>query len=197
MVSKDCPTLGYNSTEAAWLKQAEIIKRQIESCPGDWLGVAHVNSYKQAFNLKQRLVKLGMKADKFFCPVSGMGTNQQMQAWTEYKRRHKGAIIITPSMSEGVDLLEERICIIAKIPFPAIAPGSFEAERKAYSEETFKLRTAYRVEQMAGRTRRGRPEDYDSTFEKRGLVSIVDGAFVKMGIRKLCDKDFTDALVYD
>lgn len=196
-VPKDCPTLGYKSPESAWLKQAQYIKGYLDSVPDDWLGVLHVNSYKQASELARRLSSLGFNDRRLFVPQSGGGTNKQMQDWQRFKSSRKGALIITPSFSEGVDLTEERICIVAKTPFPATPPGSYEAERMAYSGKFYKQRTAWRVEQSCGRTRRGRDMDYDNGLEKRGLVAIVDGAYVRMGVRSQSSKDFVESLVYD
>ena len=192
----ECPSLGYKSPDSHWVKQAEIIKAQLEALPEDWCGVIHTNSYAQATNLAKRLDKLNFNTMRLYLPRAGTPTNQQLSDWEMEKKRYRGRLIITPSFSEGVDLTEERICIVAKTPFASVSPGSFDYERMLYSSSMYKQRTAWKTEQMCGRTRRGREIDYDTSFEKRGWVSVVDGAFVARGVRKHCSRDFVEALVY-
>lgn len=192
-----CPTIGYKSPESSYVKQAELIGNALSALPSDWSGVIHVTSWKQASDLLVRLGRHRFDASRLFVPQKGRGTNQQLEDWDRVKLIRPGMLIITPSMSEGVDLLNERICIVAKCPFPSIAPGSYDYERMIYSNNLYKLRTAWGLEQRCGRTRRGRLEDYDTSFEKRGYVAICDGSFQKMGIKKYCSRDFVDSLVYD
>ena len=192
-----CPTIGYKSPQSSYVKQAELIYNALRGLPGDWSGIIHVTSWKQATDLAQRLVGVGFDASRLFIPTRGQGTNQQLTEWDSVKLRRPGMIILTPSMSEGVDLLNERICIVAKCPFPSIAPGSYDYERMVYSSNLYRLRTAWSLEQRCGRTRRGRLEDYDTSGKVNGYVAIVDGSFQKMGIKKYCSPDFVDALVVD
>lgn len=192
-----CPVLGYNSPESYYVKQAELIRSALDALPRDWSGIIHVTSWKHAQGLSQRLVGAGFDASRLFVPKSGRGTNEQLAEWDRVKLSRPGMLILTPSMSEGVDLLNERICIVAKVPFPSRAPGSYDHERMLYSSDLYKLRTAWSLEQRCGRTRRGREEDYDASFERRGYVAICDGAFQKMGVKKYCSEDFREALIYD
>lgn len=192
----DCPTMGYKSSDADKMTQARIITKHINDCPVEWEGVIHCTSWSQSREIKERLIKAGLNRDRLFVPDQGGGTNGQMDQWVQAKKRGKGMLIITPSMSEGVSLEDERICVIAKVPFPSIAPGSYDQERMVYSNKLYSLRTAQGLEQRAGRTRRGKEGDYDTSYEKRGLVMITDGAFRRKGIAKFCSKDFVDSLVY-
>ena len=191
-----CPTMGYKSSDKDKDEQAKIIAKLINGVPQDWEGIIHSTSWAQARDLNFRLARAGVSKDRLFVPEQGGGTNRQMDQWVGAKKNGSGRLIVTPSMSEGVDLREERICIIAKVPFPSIAPGSFDAERMEYSHKMYSTRTCWSLEQRAGRTRRGNDGDYDTDFEKRGLVAIVDGAFRKRGMVKYCSKDFAESLVY-
>src|SRR3990167_3471677 len=190
-----CPTIGYKSPESSYVKQAELIRDALQSLPDDWSGIIHVTSWKQAQDLSGRLARGGFDTSRLFVPQKGFGTNHQLAEWDRVKLSKPGMLILTPSMGEGVDLLNERICIVAKVPFPSIAPGSYDYERMVYSNSMYKLRTAWSLEQRCGRTRRGRPEDYDIGGKVNGYVAIVDGSFQKMGIKKYCSSDFTGALV--
>jgi len=192
----DVPSMGQSVTEAGRVKHAEAIAKAINDCPLDWSGIIHVTSWKSAWDLRTRLTKVGIKAQRLFIPDRG-GTNKQIAQWNEIKNKSKGMLVITPSMNAGVDLLEERICIIAKVPFPFFAPSTFEWEKMQYSNRFYRWQTASDLEQRCGRTRRGRPEDYDDSFNVRGYVAIADGSFKKMGMQKSCSADFVESLVYE
>jgi len=49
-----------------------------------------------------------------------------------------------------------------------------------YSHKTYNWRTANILAQGLGRTRRGRPEDYDTNGEMRGFVAIADGSWKRI-----------------
>lgn len=189
-----CPVLGHKSPESYYVKQAELIKNSLNGLPDDWSGIIHTQSWSQAENVVRRLISCGVDHSRLFVPQRG-GTHYQMDQWEAHRK--PGALIVTPSMSEGVDLLNERICIVAKCPFPFTAPGSYDYERMLYSNVLYRLKTAQGIEQRCGRTRRGRAEDYDEPGKLNGYVAICDGAFSKMGIRKYCSSDFQEALVID
>ncbi len=191
-----CPVMGYKSTDAQKVEQAVIIARLINECPDDWEGVIHSTSWAQARDLQFRLGKAGVARDRLFVPEQGGGTNKQMDQWVHAKGKSKGRLIITPSMAEGVDLTQARINICAKVPFPSISPGSYDYERMLYSNTQYKWRTSCGLEQRMGRTRRGNESDYDTKWEKRGLVAIVDGAFKKQGIKRYCGDGFVESLVF-
>jgi len=96
-------------------------------------------------------------------------------------------------MMEGYDGLEEKITISAKTPFPGLG-DEFERERMNYSGSMYLQRAAWKLEQSLGRTRRGREEDYDVEGERRGLVAIADGNWMR--VKKYLSENFKEALVY-
>jgi len=189
----DVPSMGQSVTEAGRVKHAEVIAKSINGCPADWSGIIHVTSWKSAWDLRNRLSKAGVKPQRLFIPDRG-GTNKQIAQWNEVKGQSKGMLVITPSMNAGVDLLEERICIIAKVPWGYAEPGTYSWERIQFSNKFYRWQTASDLEQRCGRTRRGRPEDYDSEWQVNGYVAIADGSFRKMGLGKSCSNDFNDSL---
>ena len=192
----DVPSMGQSVTEAGRVKHAESIAKVINNCPADWSGIIHVTSWKSAWDLRVRLAKAGVRAQRLFIPDRG-GTNKQIAQWNEIKNKSKGMLVLTPSMNAGVDLLEERICVIAKCPFPYVSPGTWEWERRTFSDKFYRWQTASDLEQRCGRTRRGREEDYDSDFVTNGYVAIADGAFKKMGMQRSCSADFVESIVYE
>lgn len=193
----DCPTMGMSASDSARDKQAEVIARELNQLPEDWSGIVHTTSWKQTNDLVARLVKHKLDKRRLFVPDRG-NTSHQLAQWGATKRNSKlGHLVITPTFNAGVDLGEERICIIAKVPFPYCAPGTYEFERMNYDRKFYKWETASDLEQRAGRTRRGRDIDYDDTFNVRGYVAICDGSFSKMGMQRSCSPDFVESLVYD
>jgi Rad3-related DNA helicase len=191
----DVPAMGQSASDRAKMMQAEKIAKVLKELPRDWSGIIHVTSWKQAYELKDRLNFSGVDIGRLFIPTRGQGTNKQMQEWNGVKR--PGMLVITPSMDQGVDLLQERICIIAKTPFPFCAPGSYEFEKMVFDNRFYRWQTAASLEQRAGRTRRGREGDYDTEWDTNGYVGIFDGAFRKMGMAKHCSVDFTESLVFE
>ena len=191
----DVPAMGMSASDNARRMQAEKIAKVLKELPRDWSGIIHVTSWKQAYELKDRLNFFGVDIGRLFIPTRGQGTNKQMAEWNGVKR--PGMLVLTPSMNAGVDLLQERICIIAKVPWGYDEPGTFEHERHRNSEKFYRWRCAADLEQRCGRTRRGRPEDYDDDFNTNGYVGIFDGSFHKRGLVRHCSDDFREALIDD
>lgn len=192
----DVPSQGSKATESSRQKQADVISRSILDCPGDWSGIIHLTSWKGCWDLRKRLTKSGFPSGRLFIPQRGP-TNTQIQEWNTVRDSKRGMIILSPSMHAGVDLLAERINICAKVPFGYFREGSWEWERMQFSNKFYRWQTAATLEQQMGRTRRGREEDYDSTWEKRGFVAVADGSFKKMGIQKSCSQDFSESLIWE
>lgn len=192
----DVPSMGQKATESMRQKQAETMAKAINDLPGDWSGIIHVTSWNQAWDVRKRLVKAGVKSGRLFIPDRG-GTNKQIEQWNYVRDGGEGMLVITPSMNAGVDLQKERICIIAKVPWGFTSPGTYDDERRRYSNKFYRWQTASDLEQRCGRTRRGKSEDYDDSFSIRGYVGIFDGSFQRMGLGKSCSLDFVDSLVFD
>ena len=88
-------------------------------------------------------------------------------------------------------MLDEKINIVAKCPYPSTS-SEYEKQRRQYSNQFYSQRTAWALQQALGRTRRGRPEDYDIEGEMRGFVAIADGNYAR--IKGYLDDDFVEAL---
>ncbi len=188
----DAPRMGKGSGEKEYNKQADVIASAINDCPGDWSGIIHVTRITESELLKQRLMRRGIPAKRLWLPPKNAGTDAQVKAWQEYKMFNPNAIAITYSWYEGVDLGDERICILTKTPFFSLG-DPFELARMKFDKNFYSQRTAWKLEQGLGRTRRGRVGDYDTPFERNGLVAIADGNWTR--VKKYLSEDLKDAIV--
>jgi hypothetical protein len=195
----DAPKLNWKSKEKDYLRQAEVIADAIDQCPSEWSGIIHVTRKSEAPLLRSRLVRYGIAENRLWVlPQKDrhnrwMGTQKQTEAWEEWKRAFPNAIMISWTHWEGFDGLDEKICIVAKTPFPSTPPGSYEEARLGYSRKFYSQRTAWALQQSLGRTRRGRPEDYDTEDEMRGMVAIADMNYKR--VQKYMDDDFLESMV--
>jgi Rad3-related DNA helicase len=190
----DVPHLNYRSTEKEYAQQADAMSKAILACPHDWSGIIHVTRKREAPLLAERLAHRGLQ-DRVFVTPDG-ATDAQMAAWQEHKQKtngqYGGQLCIAWSMTEGVDLLDEKICLTAKVPFPDTS-DPYEKARLGYSHSFYAQRSAWTLMQSLARTRRGFEEDYNMNGEKRQLVCIADGAWRR--IEKYLDPDFLDSIV--
>lgn len=168
----DIPRMGRKSTEKDWLRQAEEIAKAIKAVDRRWGGLIHVNSMNEADNLAGRLARLGLQDRIYVQPR--VATNLAVEQWQERKRRYRNSLMITWALWEGYNGLDERINIVAKVPYANLGEP-FEQARMRFSGEFFTQRAATKLEQGIGRTRRGRKEDYDIGGIRSGLVCVADG----------------------
>lgn len=188
IIDLGCPALSYYSTDKEYMEQARRIAGAIKGVDTSWCGIIHTTSKIEARNLAARLRKLGL-ANRVYVPRADMNTSETLLAWEKHKRRHSNAICIAWNMGEGVDLLEEKICIAAKVPYASLG-NPYEKMRMEFAPMFYKLRAAWDLIQALGRTRRGRPEDYGA---ENGLVAIADGSWTML--KNFIDKDILDSIV--
>lgn len=180
VVDLKAPKIGQRSTLDDYDEQARVIAEAILKCPPEWSGVIHITRKAEAGLLGERLARHGLQ-NRIWIPRENTGTEQQMQDWKRAKRRGgfgAGKIALTWTWWAGVDLTEERICIVAKTPFPTLG-DPYEAARMRRYGKLYLWRTAVKMEQGLGRTRRGEPEDYDLNGQRNQLVAIADGNWVR------------------
>lgn len=191
----DAPPMGYKTREDETVlnKQAKVIADAINECPRDWTGIIHVTRKTEAVALAGRLAQHGIPAWRLWTPNPTAGTEKSIADWKREKQRTSGALAVTWNMVEGYDGREEKICIVAKTPFPSLG-DEYERERMAYSGAMFLQRTAWSLEQMCGRTRRGNAADYDTDGQRNGLVCIADANYKR--VQRYLSADFRAALVY-
>lgn len=190
VLALDVPRMGQKSGEKEWQQQASQIAAAILSCPKDWHGIVHVTAIQEATNLANRLAKLGLQ-DRVYV-AKRASTNEMVADWRARMRKVPGSILVSWALWEGYNGLEEKINIAAKVPYPFLG-DPYEIERRNYNGTFFLQRAAWQLEQGLGRTRRGRPEDYDTPDEIRGLVAIADGGY--KWLRKYFSPSFMDSVV--
>ena len=177
----DVPSMGRKATQADFEHQADAIAKAILSCPASWSGFIHVTRKREAKLLADRLAHRGLQ-DRVWVPPGWDGayapTDKQLSAWNTRRERVPGSLCVGWSFFEGIDGLEERICIAAKVPWGYLG-DEYERERLHYSGSMYQQRAAWQLAQGLGRTRRGREQDYD-LGERRGLVCIADGSWSRV-----------------
>lgn len=186
----DVPRIGKKTNETGWKKQAEEIAKAIAAAPETWSGLIHVNSMNEADALSARLRRLGLEQRIYV--QKRISTERAVEDWDSHRERHPNAILVTWALWEGYNGLDEKINIVAKVPYPFLGEG-YERARMSYNGRFFIQRAAWKLEQAIGRTRRGREEDYNSGDEIRGLVAVADGSINH--VKSYLSQSTRDALV--
>lgn len=191
----DAPKMGNGSTRKdpkAFDKQADVIAEFIKEYPKDWSGLILVTRKTEAVHLAERLSERGLYGRIW--PFPDKPTDIQLQKWEQQKSRYKGQIGVSWSTWEGYDGQEEKILVIAKCPFPQLGKeNSYERSRMLYDPKFYRLETGLKLEQGAGRIRRGEKRDYDTDGEVRKAVAIADADI--RTIDKYLSQGFKDSLV--
>jgi Rad3-related DNA helicase len=191
----DVPKLGHTSKEIDYQRQADAIANAIKQVNPAWSGFVHITRKREASLLAERLARRGLQ-NRVWVPPGADGryvaTDKQLAAWEDRKKRVAGSVCIAWSMWEGIDGLDEKICIVAKIPFGSLG-DPYERARLQYSGKMYLQRAAWQLEQGLGRTRRGREQDYDTPDEQRGLVAIADGNWKR--VQKYLSQSMRESLL--
>jgi len=190
----DAPAMGKSRAikdPLIYEKQADVIAKAILGVDHSWSGVIHTTKIAEAKLLAERLSKRGL-SDRVWLPTIGSGTDKQAIDWIERKRKIPNSLAIAWTWHEGVNLVDESICIISKINFADLG-DEFEKARMAYDNKFYLQRAAWAVEQSAGRTRRGEASDYDVNGKQVQLVAIADGNVNR--VEKYFSQSLREALV--
>jgi len=176
----DVPKLSYRSSDQDYMKQANAIAVAIAGCPGDWSGIIHVTKKSFAKKLAERIGRCNSSVGfRLWVPPFDVGTHRQVELWHRQLERKPNSIIISWALHEGYDGTQERMNIVAKVPFPFLG-DPYEKARMTASGGMYRQRTAWALEQMLGRTRRGNARDYDTENERMGYVAIADANWVRV-----------------
>jgi len=173
------PRIGQSSEPKDYAEQARLIYEAIKrEADPSWCGLILTTRKQEAHDLAARLARLGL-GDRIWSTTT-TGTENIVTAWEERKARIPGSIFVTHALWEGFDGLDEKILIVTKVPYANIG-DEYEKARMMYDGTFFLQRAAWQLEQGLGRTRRGRPEDYDMPGKPRaGLVAIADGNYTRI-----------------
>lgn len=174
----DVPRMNFRASEADKELQAQRIATV---CSNDKSGVIHVSSRNQAYALADKLYEYGIEAT---FPTDGIGTDNQLQEW--YDTRRPGLYCISWCFHEGVDLGEDDINIVAKVPYGDIS-GHYEKAKADYDKGWYFKQASYRIMQACGRNRRGKVEHYQPDARQ---VYLADGSWKTKSMQQLLSKDF-------
>ena len=118
-------------------------------------------------------------------------TQMQVEAWNKRLEQVPNSICFSFSLWEGYDGRKEQFVILGKVPWPFIA-DDYERARMLYNNSFFLQRTAYTLEQGAGRCRRGELKDYNLNGEINTYVAIADGSWHR--VQKYLSQSMQEAI---
>lgn len=177
-------TLNYGNLQAS-------LPRIVQSCAEtlrnhkDEKGIIHTHTYAIAKRLSDDLRQ--EFGNRILFPEN---SNKQAEILTAHTASKNPTVLISPSMSEGVDLKDDlsRFQVIVKVPYPYIGDKVVKA-RMAKSPDWYAFRTLLTIIQAYGRSTRS-PEDHSVTY-------ILDGAFDSLisRNRKILPKWFVEAII--
>jgi|TARA_E500000331_G_C17233249_1_gene703602 ATP-dependent DNA helicase DinG len=144
-------------------------------------GIIHCKTFKIAHYIKNNV-----KSDRFIIHDS---TNRD-EMLSKHMKSKKDTVLLSPSMTEGVDLKDDtsRFQVICKVPFPYLGDKLVKKRMNKFPR-WYNLQTAKTIVQSAGRSVRNK-DDHAVTY-------ILDGDFERFlkNNRDLFPKDFLECLV--
>lgn len=182
------PKMSFRNTPQELTEHARIIAKALNSCDSGWTGIIHTNSKAKALALRERLLKQGVKRP-LWVPPFDIGTEQALSEWLQYRERNKGAIGLVYSFTEGVDLGEDQISIVAWLSWPSFG-DEYEKARFDFDPKAGLGRVANHLVQALGRVRRGREKDY---VRGANFVGVADSNYRR--ILPFLSKDIVDSII--
>ena len=156
--------------ESTWKYLVDNIK--VVADAEDFLGekgLIFVTSYSMATNISGRLKRDRnfLSRHRIFCHESGQKIDDVIKEFKEYKG---SAILISPSIWEGVDFSDDyaRYQIITKAPYPSLGEARIKYIANCYSD-MYKIMTTKKIIQAVGRGIRNK-DDWAYTFVLDGAV---------------------------
>lgn len=145
-------------------------------------GIIHTVSYQ----FTQELLKNIKKNKKRL--ITYKNSKEKEEALEKFKKT-KGAVIIGPSMIEGVDLKDDlsRFQIFMKVPFPSLGDEFIKRKMKLHSD-WYNWKTMINIQQGIGRSIRNE-NDYAVTY-------CLDKSFVRMFNSSELPKSFKERIIY-
>lgn len=139
-------------------------------------GVIHAHSYKIAAYIAQHLPKHCQKR-----LVSHFSADGREAALDKHSRSRAASVLLSPSMTEGVDLVDDlsRWQVICKIPYPYLGDPQVK-RRKRLDPSWYDWRTALTVVQAYGRSVRS-ADDFAVTY----VLDADFGSFLKRQRKRL------------
>ena len=170
-IPKGTPKIGFKSSEEALDRQAKMIYDILLQCPTEWSGFIHTASVKQSFSIANRLSAMDSDLAKRLWVPSRESSSAKIESWRTQKMLRPSTIAVSWDFWTGLDAFDEEINIIAKIPFgtlDVLGKARMDKDKDFYAWEA-----ACKVEQAAGRNRRGEPEHYEVEGEPTRRICVI------------------------
>jgi len=175
----DCGKMSYEKKKETFKRQIPIIEKILKKYKNE-KGIIHTTNYEISNWIKENI------KDKRLIFHDSDDREDMLE---KHLKNKKSSVIVSPSMSSGLDLKDElsRFQIIMKIPFPNLSSNRIKA-RKDSNPESYKIKTCQDLIQSYGRIVRSEV-DYGDTF-------ILDSNFKDLlrYSRKYMPKYFIDAI---
>lgn len=131
-------------------------------------GIVHTNSYK----INRFMVNYLMATDQSHRIITHDNAKGAREAAiARHLASPEPTVLISPSMTEGLDLKEDlsRFCIICKVPYPALDP--YVRARMQRDPEWYQWQTSLKLVQATGRSVRSKTD--------KAITYILDAGFAK------------------
>jgi Rad3-related DNA helicase len=173
-VYKDSPKMGYKTTPAGKRKQIDIIAKIIKERDPKKNALIHTSSIRDAKFIAEHL--FSQFGDRIYLPDENTSTTRKVHDWRTRISKKPGTITLAWSFHAGLNAPEVDINIIQKVPFAPL--NETGKALMGLNPKLYAWNAANKVEQAAGRIRRGDPEHYEfPMLGERKHVAIVDMNF--------------------
>lgn len=149
------PGFNYSNKEREFPKLIARIEEILAKYP-DGRGIIHTHTYSTAEKIYEKLGHTG----RIFFPLNSKEQKEVM----ERHARSRNGVLLSPSMTEGVDLKDElcRFSILCKVPYLPINDPVVEA-RMSNNEQWYKYKAVMTIVQACGRGVRNET-DFSDTY---------------------------------
>lgn len=156
-----CGSMNYSSIDASLPKVCDAIKLILKHNPNS-KGIIHTGNYKVA-----KYIYENVKDDRLLMKVSDEISNQNL---LKVHSRSKNTVLLSPSMTTGVDLKDDlsRFQIIVKMPFSSLADTRIK-KKSEISSDWYSCEMLKTFIQACGRSTRS-VNDYSTTY-------VLDSSF--------------------
>lgn len=160
--------MSYNNLATAIPEMAKAISQILPQFADK--GIIHCNSFKlgdSLFNLFDVPTR-----KRILLHRSGMNKEDLL---AQFAAAPKGAVLMSPSITEGIDLKDDcgRFNIIAKVPFPALG-DPWVIQRKDEIDGWYNWKTALAISQATGRTTRHENDWSDTIILDQSFATLYD-----------------------
>ena len=165
------------------LRVEQLIRRY-----GKYKGIVHTNSYKINRYIVNHLLTTDL-ASRIITHDNSRGAREMALARHE-REVGKPTVLVSPSMTEGLDLKEDlgRFCIMTKVPYPALDP--YVRARMKRDNDWYQWQTALKLVQGPGRVCRSKTDKAHTH-----MLDADFARFIRENNRKL-PKYYLDSIIW-